>query len=501
MAGDNDPWDFDDLGRRGDYGPQSFDEEMAIQRKLAMQRSSSPETGAEPVDPAKGTTAAGAELGAEKLSRAVEGSPERIVADAAAATLDAPVAQTPEVAAATSKQAVMAEVEETIRANAQEPRSGAVEPNLPPSESTERDPVQDESRKTSPQLVTKEEPSLDGGTVAEGGREVPDLHPPGEAGKTALEAELWQTALHDRLRTNFEIVGASYYYRDHVAFVDLDKSLQTFDASARTVQGVVDAAQLKGWKRLQVDGSQLFQRRVWIEATARGLHVLGRGYEPTDDDRRQAAEQAATRIVPEPTQDRRAPNLRTEPNIEQASTKPETLDSRLVGFGYAPYRFQAKADQSFYVKVERDGKEHVTWGKDLERAIGRADAQPGDRIRLERTGADAVEVKAARTDERGQTKRVAIAAERGNWTVEVTHRQPREVAQTPAQAVVEKVARAAGATQTQVDQVLRVARGHEAEFERVGQTLDVRGIDPAAPRQQPIATVRPQERAAPTRDR
>jgi hypothetical protein len=153
------------------------------------------------------------------------------------------------------------------------------------------------------------------------------------------------------------------------------------------------------------------------------------------------------------------------------------------------------------VKTERDtGEQRVVWGKDLERALRAADAQVGDRIRLEREGGRPVNVAATEWRE-GTPVSKNVTAERGVWKVDVVERAPREVAQTPAQATVERVLRDAGSSQGIIDRALRTAAERESALSAQGRVVEVRGIDPQAPRTTPVPTVQVQEQSAPTRVR
>jgi hypothetical protein len=71
-------------------------------------------------------------------------------------------------------------------------------------------------------------------------------------------------------------------------FHDQGKAIVTADSSQRTVAAMVDLAEIKGWRKLQLSGSKEFQREAWIEATSRGVAVRTRGYTPTPQDREEA---------------------------------------------------------------------------------------------------------------------------------------------------------------------------------------------------------------------
>lgn len=323
----------------------------------------------------------------------------------------------------------------------------------------------------------------------------------------------WQARmveLRDRRADGFVQDGSKYLYRGQLAFVDEGKSIRAYDASPRAAQAIVDLAESKRWSELRVDGSVDFQRAVWMEARARGMEVRAAEFQPTKLDREQAEQRAAEYRerfglrVPAQIAARtdgvsvEAPRREADRGEAPAPTR---TGARLVEFGTAPYEFKRGADPSFFVKTERDsGEQRVVWGKDLERALRRADAQVGDRIRLEREAGERVTVTATESRDGAPVAR-NFSAERGVWRVDVVERSAREVAQTPAQATVERVLREGGAAQGVIDRALRTAAEREATLAAQGRVVEVRGVDPQAPRTTPVPTVQVQEQSAPTRAR
>lgn len=55
-----------------------------------------------------------------------------------------------------------------------------------------------------------------------------------------------------------------------------------FPISTFTTRALIEIAQARGWKEIEVTGSKKFQQSVYVEATSRNLSV--RGYEPTQKD-------------------------------------------------------------------------------------------------------------------------------------------------------------------------------------------------------------------------
>jgi hypothetical protein len=85
----------------------------------------------------------------------------------------------------------------------------------------------------------------------------------------------------------------------------------------------------------------------------------------------------------------------------------DRLAGRLIDHGRAPYDNAAGNRISYYVMLETNaGARHRIWGVDLERAMAEARPKIGDKIRLEHTGSQTVQLP------NGQT------AERNSWRVQ-----------------------------------------------------------------------------------
>jgi putative DNA primase/helicase len=321
-----------------------------------------------------------------------------------------------------------------------------------------------------------------------------DRAAPGREDDPLHQWQLRRVAVREQLRTHFEQVGKQFFVGERVAFEDAGTSLRAFDSKVRTVQGIVDRLEEKGWRALRVTGAPEFQRRLWLEASARGMRVYTRDFEPSAADRAELAERRAAVVRGDMVNERRpqeaAVGAKPEPGERGQKALESPRESRLVEHGRAHYRFDPKADLSYYVKIERLGKEHITWGKDLERAVAASGARNGDRVVMERVGGDAVVVNALRRDEAGQEVRAPVPASRGAWRVSVVGRDNGEAVRTPVQALVEKAALRAGASPEQATVASRIAGEREAQLAARGQSLTVLGVDPAAPRSRPAPTIR-----------
>ena len=74
-------------------------------------------------------------------------------------------------------------------------------------------------------------------------------------------------------------------------FVAERRKIVAYDTREPTIRAMLDLAQANRWNAIKVTGDKEFQRRVWIEAQARGMQaslhsnrLLQRAYQPTPDD-------------------------------------------------------------------------------------------------------------------------------------------------------------------------------------------------------------------------
>ena len=88
------------------------------------------------------------------------------------------------------------------------------------------------------------------------------------------------------VRERFVRMGRYYYFPGgNVAFEDRGKKVVTKSENAEVVRSLVEIAQARGWQDITVSGTERFRREAWRQATYAGLIL--RGYEPTEQDKRQ----------------------------------------------------------------------------------------------------------------------------------------------------------------------------------------------------------------------
>ena len=76
-----------------------------------------------------------------------------------------------------------------------------------------------------------------------------------------------------------------------VAFEDRTTALATSKNDEKTVKAMLDLAQSKNWKAIQIKGDPEFKKQMWIEASIRGIET--KGFKPTE------AEQAELEVLQE----------------------------------------------------------------------------------------------------------------------------------------------------------------------------------------------------------
>lgn len=291
--------------------------------------------------------------------------------------------------------------------------------------------------------------------------------------------------------------GNRFMNRGQLSFVDQGKSIAAYESSTPAVRAMLDLASTKDWRGLMVEGRPEFQRAVFLEARARGIEVQTSTWKPSREDLeptlgRSAAPTSGRAGEPAPVAPR---NLEKEALAKREAARDAEAPARglkLLQAGVAPYEFKEGKTLNFFVRTEGpDGQQRITWGKDLQRALERADARPGDRIQLDRIGGQDVRVKTNVRDANGREEARDVRAQRGEWSVSVVERGSREIAQSAPQAAIEKVLRSGNYSQEVIDRVLKAAKGQEASRTARGDRFEVRAFDPAAPRTTPEPAIAP----------
>lgn len=90
----------------------------------------------------------------------------------------------------------------------------------------------------------------------------------------------------EEVRERFVRMGRYYYFPGgNIAFEDRGKKVVTKSENTEVVRSLVEIAQARGWQDITVSGTERFRREAWRQGTYAGLVV--RGYQPTEQDKRQ----------------------------------------------------------------------------------------------------------------------------------------------------------------------------------------------------------------------
>lgn len=247
--------------------------------------------------------------------------------------------------------------------------------------------------------------------------------------------ESW--ALPQSVRARFVQDRRRFYFPDGTeAFRDRGRRLTTGSENTEVVRSLIEIAQVRGWGEIVVEGTERFRREAWRQARLADLEV--RGYRPTDAERamlvRALGRKADGRQLELDVTDpgggglQGAGEARTAPAKVEEASRPGSSGARnvflvgtLLDHGRENYRFDAKEDPSYFVRIKTAEGPRTIWGKDLERAVTHSLTQPqiGEEVGLRRVGAEKVTVRRRERDADGQViGERALGAERHRWAVE-----------------------------------------------------------------------------------
>lgn len=262
-------------------------------------------------------------------------------------------------------------------------------------------------------------------------------------------------ATHGRLRVPDAIerrylhVDDRYFLPDRtLAFVDDGDRIRVRTENREVLHSVVAIAEARGWRVIELKGTESFRQGMWREAALRGIEA--RGYEPTEVEILQV-QRALKRWQPS-HETEQGPNLQAaslgrkaatpregsapaEPDRNAGGHPPEAAqDSRslregprppvtgmLVAAAAAPYQFDPAQRMSFYVTVRTEVGDRTIWGADLERALAESASQPriGDPVVLTQHGTHPVHLRVpARNAEGELVGEKKIVAQRARWSIE-----------------------------------------------------------------------------------
>ncbi|MGR4871133.1 LPD7 domain-containing protein [Variovorax sp. LARHSF232] len=220
----------------------------------------------------------------------------------------------------------------------------------------------------------------------------------------------------DAIKCRYLQVDDRYFFPDRtLAFIDDGSRIRVRTDNREVMHSVIAIAEARGWRVIELRGTEAFRQGMWSEAALRGIEA--RGYSPTEAEVRQA-ERTRTRNQPvEASEDRDGAR---EPRSLRDGPRPP-IHGVLVAAAAAPYQFHPEQRMSFYVMVRTEVGDRTIWGADLERALAESASQPriGDPIVLTQHGTRPVSLRVPARNEAGELiGERKIVAQRARWSIE-----------------------------------------------------------------------------------
>jgi hypothetical protein len=262
----------------------------------------------------------------------------------------------------------------------------------------------------------------------------------------------------DAIERRYLKIGDRYFFPDRtLAFIDEGRRIRVRTENREVMHSVIAIAEARGWRVIELRGTEAFCQGMWREAALRGIEA--RGYQPTEEEVRQVQRVRNRNELRQPSieEQREAPsdghstreqssrghNTHAATTADPA-TPPAEADSpqergdkrasrslrdgprpptrgMLVAAAAAPYKFDPEQRMSFYVTVRTEVGDRTIWGADLERALAESTSQPriGDQVVLTQLGANPVNVRVPTRNDAGElTGEKKIVAQRARWRIE-----------------------------------------------------------------------------------
>jgi len=251
--------------------------------------------------------------------------------------------------------------------------------------------------------------------------------------RTALETD--SRAVPDHINARYVKVGSKYHFTNgDLAFRDRGRRLSTQLENSEVIRDLIAIAKERGWNEIALGGTERFRKEAWQQARLAGLTV--RGYRPSELERAQLVrligrERDEGRDFSLPPSAAPSERPRTQPMAAEEGVRAENRSAaqapdrvhvgRLIDHGAANYQHDARADLSYFVKIDTPDGERTLWGKDLERAMAQSlsRAKLGAEVLVRQLGAKPVTVIRPVRDEEGQiVERTKVQTYLNRWSVE-----------------------------------------------------------------------------------
>lgn len=92
-------------------------------------------------------------------------------------------------------------------------------------------------------------------------------------------------------------------------------------------------------------------------------------------------------------------------------------EGKLIDYGAAPYQYKQDASSSFFIKIEKDGKERELWGSDLKNVIDNSKVQKGEEIKIEYQGKEDIRIPIKESQQDGSIQTTWKVAQKNIWDI------------------------------------------------------------------------------------
>lgn len=284
----------------------------------------------------------------------------------------------------------------------------------------------------------------------------------------------------ETVRRLFLQTDDKFYYRNNenrLAFQDYGSRLATEHNDPSVTVSMVQIAEAKGWRSIQVRGAEEFKQAAWLQASAKGIDV--KGYTPKEVDlakleelrkemgttqtqQPNSVERASARVKGAEAKDAidRSAVVLDEPRRGLSRQQQVVVDTvakiwrqqgaserviavatataverfwndektnhqrvfvgKVLSRGEANFDNDPAKEKSAYVKIQTPkGEEKTVWGADIPRALDAGRIKVGDDVVISNQGAVPVSVRVRDRDEAGNVRGIAtVQASRNRWRVD-----------------------------------------------------------------------------------
>ena len=210
----------------------------------------------------------------------------------------------------------------------------------------------------------------------------------------------------DTVSSRYLRIEDKYYLPDKtVAFEDRGNKLKLETENHTVIRDALAIAETRGWQSISVSGSQNFKHQVWREASLKGMEVSG--YKPTEFQMAEVSHAMTLRDARKEVGD----NPKQQDGV---------MRGVLLAHGADHYKHDPNQGQSYFVKLDIEGKEVTRWGADLKRAFENSQTKPqiGDTVILSNTGKQSVEIPNTALDDHGNVIEDKKTVKKNTWQVE-----------------------------------------------------------------------------------